>query len=297
MVLIVGGPAANGVDEKLAEITQYRLVKIVHKIFPDGESYIRYPVSVKGEDVVIVQSLYSPQDKHFLELLLMVDAALDLGAERVVAVVPYLAYSRQDRMFLEGEAVSVRTLLKTLKNLGAYAFITVDIHKEYSLKHFGERAYNVTAMEEIAKHIKEHFPDLEKPLVLSPDKGAIIHASTVARILNSEYDYLEKERDRVTGKISVKPKRLSVDGRDVVIVDDIISTGGTIALATESVIKQGAKRVIVGCTHPLLISNAREKLKKAGVSYLVATDTIPSEFSKVSVAPVIAKVLTEIFRE
>ena len=243
MVLIVGGPAANGVDEKLAEITRYRLVKIVHKVFPDGESYVRYPVPVEGEDVVIVQSLYAPQDKHFLELLLMIDAALDLGAERVIAVVPYLAYSRQDRMFLEGEAVSVRTILKTLRNLGTYAFITVDIHKEYSLKHFGERAYNVTAMEEIAKHIKKQFPDLENPLVLSPDKGAIIHASRVAKVLNSEYDYLEKERDRVTGEIRVKPKELSVNGRDVIIVDDIISTGGTIALAATSVLKQGARRL------------------------------------------------------
>ncbi len=294
MVLIVGGPAANGVDEKLAEITRYRLVKIVHKVFPDGESYVRYPVPVEGEDVVIVQSLYAPQDKHFLELLLMIDAALDLGAERVIAVVPYLAYSRQDRMFLEGEAVSVRTILKTLRNLGTYAFITVDIHKEYSLKHFGERAYNVTAMEEIAKHIKKQFPDLENPLVLSPDKGAIIHASRVAKVLNSEYDYLEKERDRVTGEIRVKPKELSVNGRDVIIVDDIISTGGTIALAATSVLKQGARRVIVGCTHPLLIGNAREKLRKAGVNYLVATDTIPSEYSKVTVAPVIAKLLKKI---
>jgi len=294
MVLIVGGPAANSVDEKLAEITRYRLVKIVHKVFPDGESYVRYPVSVKGEDIVIVQSLYAPQDKHFLELLLMIDAALVLGAERVIAVVPYLAYSRQDRMFLEGEAVSVRTILKTLRNLGTYAFVTVDIHKEYSLKHFGERAYNVTAMEEIAKHIKKQFPDIENPLVLSPDKGALIHASRVAKILNSEYDYLEKERDRVTGEIRVKPKELSVNGRDVIIVDDIISTGGTIALATTSVLKQGARRVIVGCTHPLLIGNAREKLRKAGINYLVATDTIPSEYSKVTVAPVIAKLLREI---
>ncbi len=294
MVLIVGGPAANSVDEKLAEITRYRLVKIVHKVFPDGESYVRYPVPVEGEDVVIVQSLYAPQDKHFLELLLMIDTALDLGAERVIAVVPYLAYSRQDRMFLEGEAVSVRTILKTLRNLGTYAFVTVDIHKEYSLKHFGERAYNVTAMEEIAKHIKKQFPDIENPLVLSPDKGALIHASRVAKILNSEYDYLEKERDRVTGEIRVKPKELSVNGRDVIIVDDIISTGGTIALATTSVLKQGARRVIVGCTHPLLIGNAREKLRKAGVNYLVATDTIPSEYSKVTVAPVIAKLLKKI---
>ena len=294
MVLIVGGPAANGVDEKLAEITRYRLVKIIHKVFPDGESYVRYPVPVEGEEVVIVQSLYAPQDKHFLELLLMIDAALDLGAERVIAVVPYLAYSRQDRMFLEGEAVSVRTILKTLRNLGTYAFITVDIHKEYSLKHFGERAYNVTAMEEIAKHIKKQFPDLENPLVLSPDKGAIIHASRVAKVLNSEYDYLEKERDRVTGEIRVKPKELSVNGRDVIIVDDIISTGGTIALAATSVLKQGARRVIVGCAHPLLIGNAREKLRKASVNYLVATDTIPSEYSKVTVAPVIAKLLKKI---
>ncbi|RLG71152.1 MAG: ribose-phosphate diphosphokinase [Thermoprotei archaeon] len=298
LVIIVGGPSSNNVDVKLAKILGIKHVKLIYKEFPDGESYIRYPRPevIKNEDVVIVQSLYKPQSKHIFELLLAIDAAKDFGAKKVTSVVPYLAYSRQDKRFLEGEPISVKTLLKTIKNAGTDYFITVDIHKEYSLKHFGEEAYNVTAMGELAKHIKENVKPVN-PIVLAPDKGALVHARKVAEILgNVDYDYLEKKRDLITGEIEVRPKELTVKNRDVIIVDDIISTGGTVALAATSVRKQGARKVIVGCTHALLVGNAREKLSKAKIDYIVATDTVPSEYSKVTVAPAIAEVLKQILK-
>ena len=298
MAIIVGGPASNSIDSKLAEILNIPCVKLEHKIFPDGESYIRFPETEKimDNDVIIVQSLYSPQDKHIFELLLAIDAAKDFGAKNIIVIAPYLAYSRQDKRFLEGEPISVKTLLKLIKHSGAEYFITVDIHKEYSLEHFGRNAYNVTAMEEIAKHIRENI-ELRNAIVLAPDKGALPHAMKVAEVLGSiEYDYLEKKRDPITGEIKVKPKELPVKEREVIIVDDIISTGGTIALAAKSVREQGARKVIVGCTHALLVGNAREKLRKAKIDYIVATDTVPSEYSKVSVAPPIAKVLKNILK-
>jgi len=292
-LIVIGGPASNNLDERIAKILGVTNIKVYHKLFPDNESYLRLENVdiVKGEDVVIVQSLYPPQDKHFIELLLLIDLVRDYGAKTVISVVPYLAYARQDKRFLEGEPISVKTILKSLSVIGVDYLITVDIHNRDSLKYFkGKGAYDVTAIPVLSNYIRENI-GLENLLVLAPDKGALWRARELASRLNLEYDYLEKFRDRYTGEVKIKPKSISVKGRRVLIIDDIISTGGTIALASRESLYQGATEVYVACTHALLVDSAVEKLRKANVSKVIATDTVPSPYSAVSVAPVIAEKL------
>ncbi|RLE54864.1 MAG: ribose-phosphate diphosphokinase [Thermoprotei archaeon] len=292
-MIVVGGPASRELAIKVASHLQTTYMDVEHKVFPDGESYIRYPRDIKGEDIVIVQSLYYPQDKHLVELLLMIDTAKDLGARSVIAVIPYLAYARQDKRFREGEAISVKTVLKCIESCGADAIITVDVHKRESLQVVNIPTLDVTSMKLLAEYIQRELR-LRKPLVLAPDMGALWRAKLVAEVLGVDYDYIEKSRDRITGEVTAKPKSLSVQGRDVIIIDDIIATGGTIALAAREVKRQGATSVVAACAHGIFVGEAIEKMKSAGVDHIIATDTIPTPYSKVTVAPVIAEGIKEV---
>jgi len=288
-LIVIGASASNGVDEKLASLLNVELIKVHHKIFPDGESYVRIPKSLKGADVVIVQSTYPPQDKHLIDALITVDAAYNAGANRVILAIPYLAYARQDRMFISGEGVSIKVVLKAIKASGVYGLIVVDLHKEESLKFFNGKCVNVTAIPELAEYIKSIIsPD--KSMVLAPDIGALERAKMFALEAGiSEWSYLRKTRDKVTGEITFEPVEIDAHGKTVIIVDDIISTGGTVVKGSKIMYEQGAREVYAVCTHPLLVGNALDKLFKAGVKDVVATDSIPSRVSKVSVAKAIAR--------
>ena len=293
MVAVAPGPASKKLGFKVAGEVGAELVEVESKVFPDGESYVRFTRDVEGKDLVVVQSCYPPQDKHFVELLLMVKTAKELGARRVAAVVPYLAYSRQDKRFLEGEAVSGRVLLELLGAAGVDFLVTVDIHSESILEELSYEAVNVTAMPLLARYLADL--GLERPLVLSPDRRREREAGIVARELGTEHSWLEKTRDLKTGEVKTQVKELPVEGRDVVIVDDIISTGGTIANAARIVKEQGARRVVAACTHPILSPGAEERMRSAGVEIVVGTDSVESSVSLVTVAPAVAEALKRRF--
>ena len=293
-MIVLGLTATNGVDKELAEILGVRHVAVEHKLFPDGESYIRIPISVEHEHIVIVQSTYKPQDKHLLELLLAIEAVKDLGAQTITVVAPYLAYARQDKRFRTGEAISIKTVLRSIRCAGADVLITVEIHKEHVLTYFTGTAVNVSAMDALAEYFKDK---VVEPLVLAPDIGALPRAKRFAEIVGGDYDYLEKIRDRVTGEVRVKPKNISVKDRIVIIVDDIISTGKTMALAAEQALEHGAREVYAACAHALFVNDAYERLMKAGIREVVATNTVPVPRGVVStsIAPYIARTINELY--
>jgi ribose-phosphate pyrophosphokinase len=286
-VIVVPGPSSPKVGERVAQIIGAKKVGVDYKNFPDGESYIRLTGSMRGEEVVLVHTTYPQPDKRVLELLLLIDTLKDLGAAKVKVVVPYMAYSRQDTRFRDGEAVSINTILRLIEAAGADEFYTVDIHKEFSLGGFKIKAKNLHATGVIADHLKGM--GLKKPYILSPDKGALDIAKRIGKSMGAEYGNLEKTRDRITGVITVNGDRVDAEGRDVVIIDDLISTGGTIANACKILKDGGARRVIAVCTHPLLVAGAYERMKGAGLDEVLGTDTVESEISKISVAPLIAK--------
>lgn len=289
----MGGPAANNVDEKVAKILGFKLVKPFYKRFPDGEAYFRVGEDVEGEDVVLVQSIYPPQDSHLVETLLLIDALLEAGVNKVFLAIPYLAYARQDKKFLPGEPISIRAILRCFSSLGVSGIITVDPHSLKSISYFEGRAVTETAIPELASYAKK----LEvrgEPIALSPDIGGVERARKFAEILNVEFSYIEKERDKVTGDVTFKPVDINVSGKTIFIVDDIISTGGTVAKATKVMLRGGASRVYALCTHPLLAPGALDRLLEAGVSEVVGTDTIPSPISKVSSANAIVRGVREI---
>jgi len=278
-MLILGGTATNGIDQRLSERTGYRLLKVEHKVFHDGESYIRIPAKVEGEDVIVVQSTYPPQDKHLMELFLMVEALKDLKASRVVTVVPYLAYSRQDRRFRDGEAVSIKTVLNLLRYSGADSLVVVEPHKPEELHYFRGEVRVVDPMPVVAREVMRVVRD---PLVVAPDRGALDRARRLASYLDAKYTYMEKERDRITGEVRVKElPRESVQGKEVVLVDDIVSTGSTMAMASKSLLSLGAKRVIGVVIHSLATGDVISKLREAGLEEFLCTNTVPSEAERI----------------
>ncbi len=271
-MIVISLPASLGIGEDLSSTLGLRHTYIIYKLFPDNESYIRLPVDIKGEDVILIQTTYPNQDKRLIELILAVDAAVSYGASSVSAVVPYLAYARQDKAFIKGEAVSIRALLRVLKNTGLDRIYVVDIHKEDALKFFGEGAYNIDPTPLFAKALKNH---LHNPLVIAPDLGAEWRARSLATLLNTEYAVIKKHRNRITGEVSHKlPEDLSVYGRDVVIIDDIISTGGTIAGIAKHLRNLNARRIIVAASHGLFVSNALKKLELSGVNKIYILKTV-----------------------
>lgn len=281
--LVVIGPSSKKLGSRLVEESNLQPIVVESKSFPDGESYIRIDGEVAGKKAVVVQSTYPPQDKHLIQLLLIIDTLKDLGAEKVFAAVPYLAYARQDSRFKHGEAASINTIIRLIEASGIHGFITFNIHKEESMKAFHIPALNLSAMPAIGDYAKKL--SLRNPLVAAPDKGAEHLAKQAAERLEAEHMIFEKHRDKETGKVVTTQKSLDLKGRDVLIVDDIISTGSTIANVAKIVKKQGAGRIIVGCAHALLAGNAAENMRLAGVDLILGTDSVENQVSQVTVAP------------
>lgn len=251
--------------------------------FPDGEGYVRIERESLDKEVVIVQNTYP--DNNLVELLLLIDAARGLGAEKVTCAIPYFGYARQDRRFNPGEALSAQVMLRHLE-MEADRIITIDLHKPEILN-WVTRIPSKDLHAEPA--IGRFFKSAEVNLVLAPDKGAARRAEEVGGMLHVEHDHLVKTR--LSGsEVKITPSQIDARDKSVLIVDDIISTGGTIIAATNELKRLGAKSVTAACTHGLFIAGALDKLKMT-CDRVVSTNTLESEVSKISVAEEIAKTL------
>jgi len=280
VVLLVPGEGSRSMAQKLAKLTGWHVGEADFKTFPDGEDYARILTGVKGQDVVVVQTGYPTA--RLWKLLLLLNAARENGAASLRCVVPYLPYARQDRLFLEGEALSARLVADTIR-IYAKEVVTVEPHKEEVAAFFHGMLRSVNAIEPFAREFKSRSIDV----VLAPDAGARPRAEAVASHIGAKADHLEKKR--LSGDhVEMKPKSLDVRGKRVAILDDIISTGGTMVKATEQLVKQGAAMVLCAGVHGLFIGDAVGRLKMAGAEEVISSDTIESPYSRVSVAEGIA---------
>ena len=285
---IISGKSSEKLSKELSKKIKGNFVKSEIRIFPDGESKITLIGKISGKKSIVVQSIYPPVDTNLVQALSLITKAKENSSE-VIAVIPYMGYARQDREFLPGEIVTMKVLGKLFKGAGASKIIVVDIHSLIGFKHFSIKTKNVTAIPDLVKYFKKL--SLKNPLVISPDQGGKERAKEFAKEFNSDYIALEKTRDRKTGKVKIKTKNLEVENRDLILVDDMISTGGSIINATRFLKKQKCKRVYVACTHALLMNDAEKKIKKAGVTKIVSTNTIPGKTSLVDVSNTIAKAI------
>jgi ribose-phosphate pyrophosphokinase len=280
---IIGGTASKSVAEDLSIKLDKPLAVTISKRFPDNEFYMRIEDDVSGEHVVIVQTTYP--DNNIVELFILQNAVEEAGAKEITVVIPYFGYARQDTKFKSGEPISAKALA-SLISLNADRVITVDPHKEYILDFFSTPAFSCSAVPELAKYLK--IKDID--MVLAPDKGALERVKKASKIIKCDFDYMEKTR--IDGEtIEIKPKKLDSHNKNVAIIDDIISTGGTMAKSIQELKKYGAKNVFIACTHGLFAGDAIKKLNAAGCDEIISTDTVFSEFSKVKIAPSIVNLL------
>ena len=274
---IIGGSASGMLAAELARVLNADLVETEFRRFPDGEGYARILGDLNDEHVLLVQTTLP--DPNIVELFLWQDAVNDFDIENLITVTPYFGYGRQDKAFESGEAVSARAIAERIE-LFTDEVVMVDIHNPHVLEYFGKPVTHLTAAPAFARHL-----DGKVDIVLSPDEGRMEMANGVSEILGTDTDYLEKIRHDAT-TVEIKPKSLDVAGKRVAIVDDIISTGGTLGLATKQLKEEGVESIIALCTHGLFIGDAMDKLYNC--AEVISTDTVESEHSKISVAQEIA---------
>ncbi|UAL07840.1 MAG: ribose-phosphate diphosphokinase [Candidatus Methanogranum gryphiswaldense] len=284
-MIVIGGSSSRDLAKETASIIGCPYVQSASMRFPDGECYVRIDSESLDDDVVIIQNTYP--DTSMIEMFLLQNAVRNMGARSITIVIPYFGYARQDRIFKPGEAESAKVMCKHL-NLYCDRVLTIDLHKESTLDHFTCSHKDLKA----AAAIADYFSKKNIDLVLSPDVGAAGRAKDVGERMGVQYDHLEKTR--LSGfEVRIAPAKMDCSGKNVLIIDDMISTGSTIVAAKQALVEAGAKSVSVACTHGVFVSNALEKLRGNSLDVVMCCNTIENSASLISVAPIVAKALME----
>ncbi|MCS6787841.1 MAG: ribose-phosphate diphosphokinase [Aigarchaeota archaeon] len=288
-VIVVAGPASVHLSRRVASALGLEAVEVQHRFFPDGESYLRLECDVSGKTAVLFQGTHPPQDVHALQLLMLSRTLRERGASEVIAVVPYLAYARQDREFLRGEVVSLRQLLGLMADSGVGTLVTVNPHSPWALEREDMRSVAVDVTAEVARGAARFHGRFD--LVASPGKKGERMARAAGEAIGAQWTSLTSSRDPVTGRVEVIVPEARVEGRRVLLIDDIVSTGGTMVEAVRALRSLGASEVVVACVHGLFVGDAARRIVESGASAVHSTDTVTSEHSKISVAGALTEAL------
>jgi len=281
----------SGATHFKSKIPFAELVEV--KKFPDGETYVKINSEVKNKNVVYIQCFFPEQNEKLIESFLTIDTLRDLKAKKVDLIATYLPYTRQDKRFLEGEALSLKTTIKLFNGVSIDTIFTINTHflKEpgrYDV--FGMKIVNLDTTPLLVDYIKGSYKDF---VAVAPDEGAkhLVENFENHIVLKKERgNYVteklitERKVERIEGKLEIKAKK-------AIIIDDMISTGGTIAEACKFLKSKGIHDVDCICIHGLFVSDSIKRLKNCGINKIVTTDTIPSKFSKISVFPVLSEII------
>lgn len=277
---IVSGSSSLMLSSRLSEMTKIPMAHREIKKFSDGECYVRLHEPLNGEDVVLIENSYP--DSNIIEYFLLVDAIRQYKVNSLTAIIPYFGYGRQDKRFNEGEPISAKVFAEHLSE-NVDKIITINLHNPEVINWFKVPAMEIKAEKVLAKYFEKFNPDI----IVSPDKGSIERARYLSELLNKPFVSLEKKRiDSET--VEIHTGDIDVKNKVVAIIDDMISTGGTIATASSALKSLGASKIVVGCVHGLFVANALNRIQRS-VDVIFSTDTIENEKSVVSVAEEIAQ--------
>ncbi len=288
MIITTCGNSVN-IAKKMASKLKAKYSPLTIGAFPDGDLYLKFNCEVKGQIVVIVQSFQPHPDQSLFDVIFAAETAKDLGAKKVILVAPYLAYMRQDKRFNSGECISSLVMAKLL-NHSIDKLITVDphLHRYRSMREiFTIPTIRLTSNPLIGEYIRKHFSE---EVIVGPDWESYQWAEDIAKHIHVHATVLKKTRfsSRHVEVKMIHP--IEIKGKDVVIVDDIISTGHTIAEAAKEAKKLGARNIIAIGVHGLLVENATEKLKKQGIR-VITTNCIEDKSNKIDITPILVEAL------
>lgn len=302
---IFSGTANHHLAQKVAKRLGVELGKSEIVRFADGECRARVEEEIGSGTVFVLQSLCPPVDENLMELCLLANTLKRNGAQKLIAVVPYLGYARQDKVHRKGECLSAEIVAKIIESVGFEKIITFDVHSEKALRFFKIPTENLSANTVLAEAIR---PSLQLRVregkapsectVVAPDKGAMNRAREIAKVISAQASFIEKERDLLTGGLKIRWIKGEVAGQKIVICDDMITSGGTLVLAAQYLKAKKAEKIFACAVHPLLVKNAKRDLMESSIAKVFVTDTIPiakeKMFAKLeitTVAPLIASAI------
>jgi ribose-phosphate pyrophosphokinase len=296
------GNANPALAEEICQCLGMELGRAMVRLFSDGEIYLQIQENVRGTDVFVIQPTCTPVDRHLLELLLMMDALRRSSAERITAVLPYYGYARQDRKDKPRVPISAKLVAKMLETAGADRILAVDLHAAQIQGFFDIPVDHLFSSPVMIDHFKpQNTPDLT---VVSPDAGGVERARAFAKRLNAPLAIIDKRREEAN-VAEVMNVVGEVEGRNCLIVDDLIDTAGTLVKGTEALLEKGAISVSACATHAVLSGPALERIEESELKELVFTNSIPlSEEAKksrrikaLSIAPLLARAIQSIHEE
>ncbi|HEU4495114.1 MAG TPA: ribose-phosphate pyrophosphokinase [Rubrobacteraceae bacterium] len=303
-LMIVSGQGYPALAEKIAERLDVELNRVELIEFPNGELYARYLESVRGADMFIVQSLCDPVNKNLMQLLIMIDAAKRASAKRIVAVIPWYAYSRQDRKTKPREPITARLVANMIQAAGAERVMTMDLHSGQIEGYFTFPVDHLTAMHTFVDYFVEAgFRDADDAVVVAPDTGEVKVAKQLAGHLRLPWAIVNKMRYR-PDESEVTHVIGEVEGKRAIMIDDVIATGGTLINAAERLVAGGATEVYAAATHGEFSGQAYRRIEDSLIREVVVTDTLPlkegeprSKIRTLTIAPILASTIKNVFTD
>ncbi len=300
-LILFSGNANRKLAQEIAEYLGMPLGLAEVSQFSDGEVFVQLNENVRGADVFVIQPTCPPVDHHLMELLVMVDAVRRASAQRITAVIPYFGYARQDRKVQPRVPVSAKLVADLITVSGAHRVLTMDLHAGQIQGFFNIPVDHLFALPVLLRYFQER--ERHEGVVVAPDAGGVERARAFAKRLGTSLAFIDKRRE---GPNEAKVMHIvgDVKDRDVIIVDDMIDTAGTITQAVTALWEAGARRIYASCTHAVLSGEAIERIESSGLEEVVVTNTIPlderrscKKLTLLSVAPLLGEAIDRIHRE
>ncbi len=292
---ILLGPNSDSLGKNIAKQLDLPYVNFNFKQFYDGETYLQIDDQVENEDILIIQSTYPNQEKSLLETMLIASTLKELGADRVLAVIPYLCYARADKRKLKGETLSHHLTLSYLQNSGVDSILTVNVHnkEQYFIQDSGLDKQNFNVLPFM---VGEFLKEKEKNdwIIVGPDKGSEKDILQIANEFSISYYILEKSRDPDTHKIRTKKPNFDFSNKNVLIIDDVVSSGTTAKTACSLILEKGAKSVAILFVHVLSKPEVITELKKIGNLLVYSSNTITrDDMGQIDISPIISEFIED----